>query len=238
MGSEIKQTLNYPVNPAPHQENATLKECSCCLNSLKTNRKSPRNNWRRRVMLLVLLPVSKNLPEVPGSVELKAVMKRRDLKVDALAKSPVAVQLPGGTLAAYAMLKADASTFETHEVVRKALALLLAEHPKSLALAVFGDDEFKSRAADAAVYAALVNAVPLPSRKSKSAPLLKTVQLFGHQSADGFARVQAPGRRQPAHPQPHRAGTGRTHPGRLSQAHQGAGQSSTAGRSRNSPSTS
>jgi leucyl aminopeptidase len=140
---------------------------------------------------LVLLPVSKNLPEVPGSVELKAVMKRRDLKVDALAKSPVAVQLPGGTLAAYAMLKADASTFETHEVVRKALALLLAEHPKSLALAVFGDDEFKSRAAEAAVYTALVNAVPLPSRKSKSDPVLKALQLFGHQAADGFARAHA-----------------------------------------------
>ncbi len=140
---------------------------------------------------LLLLPVSKTLPEVPGSVELKAVMKRRDLKVDALAKSPVAVQLPGGTLAVYAMLKADASTFETHEVVRKALALLLAEHPKSLALAVFGDDDFKSRAAEAAVYTALVNAVPLPSRKSKSDPVLKSVQLFGHQSADGFARTQA-----------------------------------------------
>ncbi len=140
---------------------------------------------------LLLLPVSKTLPEVPGSVELKAVMKRRDLKIDALAKSPVAVQLPGGTLAVYAMLKADASTFEAHEMVRKGLVLLLAEHPKSLALAVFGDDDFKSRAADAAVYATLVNAVPLPSRKSKSDPLLKSVQLFGYQSADGFARVSA-----------------------------------------------
>jgi hypothetical protein len=48
---------------------------------------------------LLLLPVSKSLPDVPGSAELKAVMKRRDLKTDALAKSPVAVQLPGGTLA-------------------------------------------------------------------------------------------------------------------------------------------
>ncbi|MFZ0105824.1 MAG: leucyl aminopeptidase family protein, partial [Thiobacillus sp.] len=140
---------------------------------------------------LLLLPVSKTLPEVPGSAELKAVMKRRDLKVDALAKSPVAVQLPGGTLAVYAMLKADASTFATHEVVRKALALLLAEHPKSLALAVFGDGDFKSRAAEAAVYTLLVNAVALPSRKSKSDPVLKSVQLFGHESADGFARAQA-----------------------------------------------
>ncbi|KVW93405.1 M17 family metallopeptidase [Thiobacillus denitrificans] len=141
--------------------------------------------------VLLLLPVSKSLPDVPGSVELKATMKRRDLKIDALTKSPVAVQLPGGTLAVYAMLKADASTFETHEQVRRALALLLAEHPKALTLAVFGEAEFTTRAAEAAVYTALVNAVPLPSRKSKTDAVLKTVQLFGHQSADGFARVQA-----------------------------------------------
>ena len=140
---------------------------------------------------LLLLPVSKTLPDVPGSAELKAVMKRRDLKVDALAKSPVAVQLPGGTLAVVAMLKADASTFEAHELVRKALAQLLGEHPKALTLAVFGDDAFKARAAEAAVYTALVNAVPLPSRKSKTETMLKSVALHGHKSADGFARVRA-----------------------------------------------
>jgi leucyl aminopeptidase len=140
---------------------------------------------------LLLLPQSKILSEMPGSAELKAVMERRDLKIDALAKSPVAVQLSGGTLAIYAMLKSDASTFEAHEGVRKALALLTAEHPKALTLAVFGDEAFKARAADAAVYTALVNAVPLPSRKSKSETVLKSVALHGHKSADGFARVQA-----------------------------------------------
>ncbi|MDP2265801.1 MAG: leucyl aminopeptidase family protein, partial [Thiobacillus sp.] len=140
---------------------------------------------------LLLLPVSKTLPELPGSAELKAVMKRRDIKIDALAKSPVAVQLPGGTLAVVAMLKADASTFETHEMVRKGLALLMAEHPKSLTLAVLGDAAFKKRASEAAVYAALVNAVPLPSRKSKTEAALKTVQLFGHKSTDGCAHAKA-----------------------------------------------
>jgi leucyl aminopeptidase len=140
---------------------------------------------------LVLLPVTKTLPDVPGNAELKAVMKRRDLKIDALAKSPVAVQLPGGTLAVYAMLKADASTFEANELVRKALAALLAEHPRSLTLAVFGEDAFKARTAETAVYVALVNAVPLPSRKSKAEAVLKTVALHGHKSVDGFARVQA-----------------------------------------------
>jgi leucyl aminopeptidase len=33
--------------------------------------------------------------------------------------------------------------------------------------------------------------LPLPSRKSKTEAVLKTVRLHGHQSADGFARVQA-----------------------------------------------
>jgi leucyl aminopeptidase len=56
---------------------------------------------------------------------------------------------------------------------------------------VFGDAAFKARAADAAVYAALVNAVPLPSRKSKADVPVKSIQLFGHKSADGLARVQA-----------------------------------------------
>ena len=140
---------------------------------------------------LILLPVSKTLPEMPLSAELKAVMKRRDLKIDALAKSPVAVQLAGGTLAVVAMLKPDASPFERNEAVRKAMALLLAEHPKSLALAVLGDAAFKANAADAAVYCALVNAAPLPTRKSTRDATLKRVTLHGYTSADGFARLHA-----------------------------------------------
>ncbi len=140
---------------------------------------------------LLLLPESKALPDVPGAAELRAAMKRRDLKADALAKTPVAVQLPGGTLAVFAMLKGDATSFDTHERVRRALALLMAEHPKSLTLGVFGDDAFRARAAEAAAYVALVNAVPLPSRKSKPDPVLKTVQLHGFRSADGGVRVRA-----------------------------------------------
>jgi len=77
--------------------------------------------------VLMILPVSKTLPDVPGSTELKAAMKRRDLKTAALAKSPVAVQLAGGALVVFTMIEADAGTFETHEQMRKALALLMAE---------------------------------------------------------------------------------------------------------------
>lgn len=140
---------------------------------------------------LVLLPVGKTLPDMPGSAELAAAMKRRGLEPAALAKSPVAVQLAGGTLAVYAMLDEGAATFVRHEAIRKALALLLAEHPASLSLAVYGDAAFRARMAEAAVYVALVNAVPLPTHKSRTEAPLAAIALHGYRSADGFARARA-----------------------------------------------
>ena len=141
--------------------------------------------------VLILLPAGKTLPDMPAGNELKVVMKRRNLKMDALLKSPVVLQLAGGTLAVVAMLENDASPFALHERIRKGLAPLMAEHPKSLVLALLGDAAFKTRVAEAAVYAALVNGVPLPSRKSKPEAALKAIQLSGYKSADGFARVKA-----------------------------------------------
>ena len=140
---------------------------------------------------LVLLPFSKRLPNVPGDAFLRAVLKRRDLKVDALAKTPLAVELPGGAMVVYAMLKPDASVFETHEHLRKATALLLGERPKALSIAVFGSAAEKTKAAEAAVYVALVNATPLPNRKSKTEAALKSISLYGLKSIDGFAQMQA-----------------------------------------------
>ncbi|MEW6120474.1 MAG: leucyl aminopeptidase family protein [Pseudomonadota bacterium] len=140
---------------------------------------------------LLLLPEGRLMPDVPGGDDLKAALKRRDLKPDDLVKTPVAVQLPGGTLAVYTMLKSGAEPFALHEQVRRALALLLAEQPKSLALAVFGDAAFKAQAAEAALYVALVNAAPLPARKSKPASAVKRIALHGHAFREGLTRVCA-----------------------------------------------
>lgn len=141
--------------------------------------------------VLVLLPSSKTLPDMPGKEALRAVLKRRDLKIDSLAKTPVVVELAGGTLGVFAMLKAKASTFETHEHLRKALTLLLNEHPKALSIAVFGAETERQAAAQAAMYVALVNAPPLPNRKSKTETALKSIALYGYRSADAFAPVRA-----------------------------------------------
>ena len=140
---------------------------------------------------LILMPFDKRLPNVPGDELLRAVLKRRDLKVDALAKTPLAVELPGGALVVYAMVKPDASVFETHEHIRKATAMLLGEHPKALSIAVFGSAAEKTKAAEAATYVALVNAAPLPNRKSKTEAALKSIALYGMKSIDGFAVVRA-----------------------------------------------
>ena len=140
---------------------------------------------------LVLLPFDKRLPNVPGDAFLRAVLRRRDMKVDALAKTPLAVELPGGALVVYAMFKPDASMFETHEHLRKATALLLSEHPKAISIAVFGSATEKVKVAEAALYVALVNATPLPNRKSKTEAALKSVALYGMKSSDGFAQERA-----------------------------------------------
>ena len=140
---------------------------------------------------LILLAPDKNLPDIPGKENLRAALKRRDMQIDALSKTPVAVELPGGTLVVYAMLKTDASVFEAHEHVRKAMSTLLAEHPKVFSIGLFGPAAAKRKAADAAMYVALVNAVPLPNRKSKTETALKSIALYGMKSADGFAQLRA-----------------------------------------------
>lgn len=140
---------------------------------------------------LVLMPFDKRFPNVPGDELLRAVLKRRDLKMDALAKTPLAVELPGGALVVYAMVKPDANVFETHEHLRKATAMLLGEHPKALSIAVFGSAAEKTKAAEAAIYVALVNAAALPNRKSKTETALKSIALYGMKSSDGFAHARA-----------------------------------------------
>jgi leucyl aminopeptidase len=186
-----KQTPNYPAKPADHQETRHARGTPMLPKLTQNSAEISAKSLETAGHALLVLPHATTLPAIPAAAELKAVLKRRDLKVEALAKSPVAMQLAGGTLAVVLMLKADASTFATHELLRKGLALLMSEHPTSLTLAVFGDDAFRARAAEAAVYTTLVNAVPLPSRKSRADPALKRVQLFGYKAADGFARAHA-----------------------------------------------
>ena len=147
--------------------------------------------------LLVLLPKAKTLAKDATHGELlAAVLKRRDMKADELAKSPIAANAANGTLVAWAMLDFDKDTFSQQVQVRKALQLLLDEHPKAVAIMVTGTDTQRQRMSELAVYGAWVNGAPLPVHKKKDErkPLQK-IELYGLDvGANSFAHGNKNGR--------------------------------------------
>jgi len=129
---------------------------------------------------------------VPFAETLSRALARRRKKVEELAKSPVATDLPQGGLAAWVVLDARQPAFEQFTAVRKALQLLLSERPESLAAAVFGTAGERRRAAEMAVYAAWVNGVRLPERKKEpEGSALGSIRLYGYRSPDAFATQRA-----------------------------------------------
>lgn len=143
--------------------------------------------------LLVLLPNAKTLPKgMPHGDLLTAVLKRRGMKADELAKSPVSANAGNGALVAWAMVDSSKDTFALQTQVRKALQLLLDEHPVNVAIVVLGDEAQRKQAAELAVYAAWVNGAPLPVHKKKDErkPLQK-IALYGFADRKAFAPLQA-----------------------------------------------
>lgn len=140
--------------------------------------------------LLMVLPQKK--ADAPLNQLLEARLKRRDAKYDELAKAPVAADLAGGGRVVWVVADEKKSAFERNTALRKAVALLLEEGPSQLTIAVFGDENQRKTAAEAAIYVALVNAAELPTRKKKSdhKPLKKIV-LHGWQQDDDFVRIKA-----------------------------------------------
>jgi leucyl aminopeptidase len=143
--------------------------------------------------LLLISPKSKVMGNnLPHAEQLKAVLARRDMKVAELAKSPVAASLPDGTLIVWVMLDFEKDTFALQVLVRKALQLLLDEHPKELAICVLGDDAQREKAAELALYVAWINGALLPVHKKKDEKKsLKRIELFGVPGESDFDSVRA-----------------------------------------------
>lgn len=147
--------------------------------------------------LLVLLPKTRTLPkDLPHGELLAAVLKRRGMKAEELAKSAVSANVENGTLVAWAMLDGGKDAFAQQVQVRKALQLLLDEHPKGIAIAVLGDEVQRGHAAELAVYGAWVNgaALPVHKKKNENKPLQK-ITLYGYADRTAFdgLRAQAAG---------------------------------------------
>ncbi|HEU4707739.1 MAG TPA: leucyl aminopeptidase family protein [Methylophilaceae bacterium] len=141
----------------------------------------------------VLFVLPANRPSaLPFTEVLDARLKRGRQEYAELGKTPLTADLPNGTAASWVVLDGKHEPFQRQTLLRKAIQPLLDEKPQSLAICVYGDDAAKTAAARDAVYVTLVNAVELPSRKAKQETRpLETVQLYGWESADGFASVVA-----------------------------------------------
>jgi len=199
--------------------------------------------------VLAIFPKAKTLPEdAPHADLLRAVLARRGMKVEELAKSPVAANATNGGLVVWAMLDFDSGrgevskskalyarsltptleeqlairlspqagkplvisrsagegasvalrdfplgdTFALQTVVRKALQLLLGEHPKSIAIVVLGDAMQRQRAAELAAYAAWVNGALLPVQKKKDERrALQKIAIYGFDDSRVLKELKA-----------------------------------------------
>ena len=142
--------------------------------------------------MLVLLPKSKTLPaDFPQRDLLAAVLKRRNIKADEF-DTPVAANQTNGNMMVWAMVDFGKSVFAIQTQVRKAVQLLLDEHPGDLAIVVQGDEAQRQQIAEHAVYTAWVNGALLPLHKKKDTrkPLQK-ISLAGVSDRKSFDALQA-----------------------------------------------
>jgi leucyl aminopeptidase len=145
---------------------------------------------------LFLLPPGDDWHGAPGAEAVMAALGRKGKAASdqarELAKAPLALDLPGGHLAAWLRLDPDKPAFERHTLLRKALKPLLDEHPAELAISVHGPAEFRRQAAREAVLVAWLNGNPLPAWKEDKPPApLGRVVVHGAASRDGLARERA-----------------------------------------------
>lgn len=142
--------------------------------------------------LLVIAPAGTASSALPLGDILAKTLSRRRKKMADLAKAPVSASTPEGALVVWVTPDLKKSGFGQHALLRQALEPLLAEHPDTLTVVVAGAAPARRALAERAAYVAWVNGIVLPQRKKQSdAKPLKTVELWGHVSADGFAQARA-----------------------------------------------
>ena len=144
---------------------------------------------------LVLFDRNKTLPaDLPHLNLLKAVLKRRGMKADELAKSPLVANTADGELVVWAMINVEQKIFAQHSQVRKALQLLLEDHPKKISIQILAKQA--QGLAEQAIYGAWINGALLPVQKKKDERnALKEIILIGQFDVAPFdvLRAQASG---------------------------------------------
>lgn len=142
--------------------------------------------------LLVLFPGDKRLPrDLPHKELLAVVLRRRGMKIEELAKTPLSANAENGALVTWAMLDLKQAVFAQQVQVRKALSLILEEKPKTISIAVLGDAVQRKHIAELAVYGAWVNGATIPVHKKKEGKPLQGIELHGVADRKTFGGLKA-----------------------------------------------
>ena len=159
------------------------------------NRRTAFADAARPLHALIVMPLLKSLPaDLPAEVStrLAAVLKRRDMKLAELAKTPLTLDLPGGGRCACVMVDAAQARFAQLSVLRKAAMLLLEETPREIEVVVCGaTGEAALLLAREALYVLWLNGAALPVRKKKPGKPLKHLVVYGDFKTADFTAVAA-----------------------------------------------
>jgi leucyl aminopeptidase len=145
--------------------------------------------------LIFVLPTIRP-KQLPFSGVLDAKLKRTSKKYADLSKTALVTDLPNGAVASWVVLESKLTTFKRQTLLRKAIKPLLDEKPNALTVAVYGTEKVRESAARDAFYVASVNAVELPTRKSKGSQecilsALNEIVMMGWVDANAFAEIDA-----------------------------------------------
>lgn len=124
--------------------------------------------------VLVIIAAADSLPQdcdLPNLARVTAGLARRQLMPGELNKTPLAIETKQGGMMVWVMLARQTSVFAQHAHLRAALALLLAETPGEIAVAVSGDNAFRAHAARQAAYVVWLNGAILPDLKTRKRPV-------------------------------------------------------------------
>lgn len=143
-----------------------------------------------KIILFVLTDATKK--DFAYAKLLRSKLNRTGGELKDLEKSPITLDLPNGGHASFVILCSQCSVFQHHELLRKTIKPLLADHPESLAICVFGDEATREKHACAAYYVTTVNAAELPSRKkdNKFKPLI-SINIYGFKASHDYSHVNA-----------------------------------------------
>lgn len=141
----------------------------------------------------VVFVLPENEPtSLPYAQFFKSKLHRSKKSYQDLAKSPITLDLPTSGLASYVILNGKLTSFQRHQLLRKAAKPMLDEQPAEIAIDIHGEADQREINACAAYYVISANAQKMPvHKKTADDHQLGTIHIYGFKAAHDYAYVNA-----------------------------------------------